>query len=140
MKLYIDPVNNEVYAYESDGTQDEFIPESFIPATSARPSDYHEPVVENDVHTGWYLNEPEPINCTIVTKLALKRELERRGIWQDFRALISSDADLWDEWLIANDLRIDDPMTVTAATAMGWTPEQVQQLFNDIVYGATDAE
>lgn len=139
MKHFINPENLELYAYEADGSQDDLIPESYIPTTSDRPSHLHRPVITSGKHTGWFEAQPELPDVQTVTKLALKRELEKRGIWQDFRTLISSDTGLWDEWLIANDLRIDDPITVTAATSMGWPPDQVQQLFNDTAYGAGDA-
>lgn len=125
MKYYKN-LKGEVYAYESEQERQEWGAPDLVEMTPE----------EVDAH----INKPiELPDVQTVTKLALKRELEKRGIWQDFRALISSNDDLWDEWLIANDLRIDDPMAVTAATAMEWTPEQVQQLFNDIAYGTGDA-
>jgi len=35
MKNYIDPVTKEVYAYESDGSQDEFIKDGLVPISDA---------------------------------------------------------------------------------------------------------
>lgn len=132
MNLYINPINNDVYAYEADGSQDDFIPEGFIAVSSERPSANHVPIVSDGKHIGWQLPETEPFNYPTVSKLKLKRRLDDMGLWQDLRALMVADGDMWDEWLIAGDIAIDDPMALSAAAAMEWSPEQLQALFNQI--------
>lgn len=56
MKLFIAPQSMELYAFEADGSQDSLITADMIPLVSERPSQFHNPVIVNGVHTGWTLD------------------------------------------------------------------------------------
>ncbi|HEC73102.1 MAG TPA: hypothetical protein ENI26_01880 [Methylophaga aminisulfidivorans] len=96
---------------------------------------------EDETPEGWQDTEPtpEPINYSTVSKLKLKRKLEQiteegetDSLWVKLRALMIANPDMWDEWIIAGDIDIDDTMSVSAYTAMGKDKPWMQDLFNDI--------
>lgn len=71
-------------------------------------------------------------NYTVASKLKLKRRLDELGVWASLRAVMVQDQDVWDEWLLAQDIDIDDPLVNAMRLQMEWTTQQVQDLFNSV--------
>jgi predicted site-specific integrase-resolvase len=55
---------------------------------------------------------PPPSSCS---KLGLKRAFTEKGLWPTVRAMIASDADMQEDWDLATELRITDPIVRKAA-------------------------
>lgn len=56
-----------------------------------------------------------PSSCS---KLGLKRAFEEKGLWPTVRGMIASSADLTEDWNLAIELRISDPLIKTAVAAL----------------------
>lgn len=130
MMEYYKDSNNDVYAFELDGSQDHLITEDMT-AVSNPPTDKHQ-----WIDGKWAL---PIINYSTVSKLKLKRKLEQiteegetDSLWVKLRALMIANPDMWDEWIIAGDIDIDDTMSVSAYTAMGKDKPWMQNLINEI--------
>ncbi len=58
---------------------------------------------------------PPPSSCS---KLGLKRAFTERGLWPTVRAMLSSDADMQEDWDLAVELRITDPIVKKAVAGL----------------------
>lgn len=52
------------------------------------------------------------------SKLGLKRAFDEKGLWPTVRYMISSSADMQEEWDLAVQIRISDPLIKTAVAAL----------------------
>lgn len=57
---------------------------------------------------------PEPPPPSSCSKLGLKRAFTEKGLWPTVRAMIASDADMQEDWDLAVELRITDPIVQRA--------------------------
>lgn len=58
---------------------------------------------------------PPPSSCS---KLGLKRAFEEKGLWPTVRAMIASGADMQEDWDLAVELRITDPIVRKAIAGL----------------------
>lgn len=103
--------------------------------SGASPQTDRSPEIADENNPDWvaYLNRPpEHVDHSNASKLKLKRKLDELGVWASLRAVMVQDQDVWDEWLLAQDIDIDDPLVNAMRLQMEWTPQQVQDLFNSV--------
>ncbi len=99
MKYYKDK-NNEVYAYESDGSQDEFITDTLTPIseqdalaiTNPRPTKA-QLITEAEYQKQALLNEASaaiaPLQDAVDLGIATDKEREQLREWKEYRVLIN---------------------------------------------------
>ncbi|MET3485992.1 hypothetical protein [Methylobacterium sp. 1973] len=73
---------------------------------------------------------PPPSSCS---KLGLKRAFTEKGLWPTVKAMIASDEDMQEDWDLAVELRITDPIVKKAVAGLALlgtalTPDDVQAL------------
>ncbi|QDP47068.1 MAG: hypothetical protein Tp1111SUR522732_6 [Prokaryotic dsDNA virus sp.] len=106
-----------------------------IIGSGANPQIDRAPEIADENNPDWvaYLNHPrEHIDHSTASKLKLKRKLDELGVWASLRAVMVQDQDVWDEWLLAQDIDIDDPLVNAMRVQMEWTTQQVKDLFNSV--------
>jgi len=54
MKYYKDPITNELYAYELDGSQDHIIPNDFLPLTDSEVSEIRLQLIQQNEQAKTY--------------------------------------------------------------------------------------
>lgn len=83
---------------------------------------------------GYQDNEPTPVpvDHTSASKLAIIDYFDSLGgtALDDFFAIIESDAVRNHRWIASQSIDINDPMVPVVRDAMGWTQQQLQDLFN----------
>lgn len=126
MKYYLTP-NGDIRALDESGSQDGLIDDSWVEKTLEQAKE----IISS--------KSGEEKNYSSVSRLKLKRKLEEiteegetDSLWVQLRALMVANPDMWDEWLITGDIDIDDPMTISAYTAMGKDRQWMQDLINEI--------
>ena len=75
---------------------------------------------------------PPPPVVTIpshVTRYRLKLALQHFGKWDAVSAFIKADPELYDTWLIINDVARSNPLITQGLTALGITAEEADQIF-----------
>ena len=116
MKYFKDTEGN-VFAYESDGSQDGFIGNK-TPMTLAELNTHLAPTTEI-------------VNHAVVSKLQAVKYWQAGGLWASVKAMLSSNADLEDRWIAASQLNIDDPDVIALGAALEQqTGTTLQQMFN----------
>lgn len=75
--------------------------------------------------------QPEPIQVTSITKVQAMRQLKSMNLWTEFQAMLSSNTDANDEWILALSLDINDPFVQSLAPILGITIDDLQTLFNE---------
>lgn len=67
-----------------------------------------------------------------LSKLTLKRRLEEMGKWAAFKTVLQTMPSVWDDFVLAQTIRTDDPVFTTHAMslklAVGLTTEQFESL------------
>ena len=83
---------------------------------------------------GWQDIAPEvlPVDHTVASKLKLLDYFDGIGLYDNLMTIIKSDDKRYQRWLVAGDINMNDPMVSPVRTAMGWTEQQLQDLFNDL--------
>jgi hypothetical protein len=75
---------------------------------------------------------PPPPPARELSKLTLKRRLDEMGKWSTFRSVLQGMPSVWDEFVLAQEIRTDDPVFTTHAVALklavGLTQEQFESL------------
>ena len=79
------------------------------------------------------LSAPPPILPTSCSKLGLKRAFDEKGLWSSVRTMIASQPDMQEDWDLAVELRISDPIVQKAVAGLAFlgialTPDDVQAL------------
>lgn len=123
MKYFRDLETGDVYAYEADGSQDEYIKEGLVPMSEA----------EVDAH----INPPPPPPSVpaFVSRAQGKAALIQAGKWADVLAFVDLIEDPTEKALAEVALhdtqiwRRDSPLLLTITGALGLTEEQVDNLF-----------
>lgn len=123
MKYLRDPETGDVYAYEADGSQDEYIKEGLVPMSEA----------EVDAH----INPPPPPPSVpaFVSRAQGKAALIQAGKWADVLAFVGAISDPTEQALAEvalNDTqtwRRDSPFLASATAALGLSAAEVDDLF-----------
>ncbi|MBN4095658.1 hypothetical protein [Methylobacterium sp. OT2] len=61
---------------------------------------------------------PEPPPPSSCSKLGLKRAFDEKGLWSTVRAMIASSAEMQEDWDLAIELRISDPIVREAVAGL----------------------
>ncbi|EGW22167.1 hypothetical protein [Methylobacter tundripaludum] len=121
MKLYKN-IAGTVFAYESDGSQDAFIPNDLIEITEAEADALRAP------------SAPTIDDLRALTQCAswqFKRALTQLNLRSAVETLISSaDQDTRDMWASAANFKRISPFIMSAAAALNKTPEEVDAVFS----------
>lgn len=90
--------------------------------------------VEDETPTGWQDTKPElpPINYTTASKLKILDYFEANSLGAQFLSILQADSMRYERWSAAQVIDMNDPMVPVVQSAMGWTNEQVQDLFNQL--------
>lgn len=123
MKYFRDPETGEVYAYEADGSQDEYIKEGLVPMSEA----------EVDAH----INPPPPPPSVpdFVSRAQGKAALIQAGKWPNVLAYVEGIEDATERALAEvalNDTqtwRRDSPFLASVTAALGLSDAEVDDLF-----------
>ena len=91
---------------------------------------------EDNVTTGWkYINgvfeAPEIIIQVpqTITKLQAMKQLKTIGKWEALKAILASNEDINDEWLLSDNLNRSYLLVLQMAQALNLTDEEVDTLF-----------
>lgn len=81
---------------------------------------------------GTVFSDPDPVAVQVesITKYQLKKELVSRSLWATFTAALDSDADIKEDFSLVLDININNPIVVSFATALGYTQNDLEDLFN----------
>lgn len=124
MKLYINPENNELHAYAADGSQDDIVPEDFVPATSLRPTDDHYPIITDGKHAGWSLINQnltlEQLKEDAVIQVEAARDLARND---PAATVVTGSGESIITWQVDPGSMAELNDAITLFTAMGGTPD-----------------
>lgn len=84
------------------------------------------------VYTIAELPPPPPPPPRVFSKMRIVQALQQAGLWAQVKAFLKNDEDLWDIWLVAQDLKEDDELFVSAFGALreqlGVEEAQVEQI------------
>ena len=135
MKYY--KLNNEVYAFELDGSQDDYITEDMVKMTDDE--------VDRHVNPEKYLSDEEKAQLNrermpTLTPIEFDIKLVDAGLYDQVQSLIKADIKLRIAYTRATFFSRTDPFIDQARIALGLTDEQVdtvwtdqvQQVFNEI--------
>ena len=120
MKYYKAP-NGDVYAYESDGSQDDYIQPDLVPMTPEE--------------VGAHLAPPPAPIPQVVTRAQGKAALIGAGLWDDVLAYVDAIEDPTQQALArvalddTTEWRRDSPFLTDAAAALGLSETQLDDLF-----------
>lgn len=64
-----------------------------------------------------------------ITKLQAKKQMEAIGKWQEFKAILNSNEDINDEWVISNDLNRSYQLVSQVAQLFNFSEEDVDNFF-----------
>lgn len=124
MKYY--KLNNEVYAFELDGSQDDYIAEDMVIMTDAE--------VDRHVNPEKYLSDIEKIQLNrermpTLTPIEFDIKLVDAGLYEQVQDLISKDIKLKIAYTRATFFSRTDPFIDQARIALNLTDEQVDEMW-----------
>lgn len=106
MKFYKDPDTNEVFAFEDDGSQDDFIPENLVAITEAEADELRAP-------------PPAPPQTQFTSLEFLDKFTEEEQLAVVSATLANPVVKLWyDKMLAASFVDIEDPRTTSGLDAL----------------------
>jgi hypothetical protein len=117
---YFKDLQNNIYAYDDDGSQDEIIPSDLIA------------ISESDANELRAVNAPDPRSSMIVTAFQAKAAIGRIGLYDQVETLMSNPdtpfeiALAWREVLTFKRL---SPTVVAMGAALGLSDAQLDDLF-----------
>ena len=125
MKYY--RLNNEVYAFEADGSQDAYITEDMVRMTDEE-ADRH-------INPEKYLSDAERLQLTrermpTLTPIEFDIKLVDAGLYDQVQSLIKSDVKLRIAYTRATFFSRTDPFIDQARIALGLTDEQVDAMWS----------
>ena len=117
MKLFKDPETSQVYAYESDGSQDAYILQNLVMMSQS----------EIDAHLNANQTQVPPLT---VSMRQARLALFQVGLLEQVDAAIASGGEPDRiSWEYATEVRRDDTLVANMASALGLTNEQLDGLF-----------
>jgi len=117
MKLFTDANQSRVFAFDADGSQDDYIPAGLVPITAEQA---------NVIRAA--LLEPQPV--LIVSPFQAKAALLVAGLLATVEAAIAQADPLAQlAWSEAVEFRRDSPTVASMATTLGLTEQQLDDLF-----------
>jgi len=124
MKYY--KLDNNVYAFEDDGSQDEYVTEDMIPMTDDE--------VDRHVNPEKYLSDEEKAQLNrermpTLTPIEFDIKLVDAGLYDQVQELIQSDIKLKIAYTRATFFSRTDPFINQARIALGLTDEQVDNMW-----------
>ena len=124
MKYY--KLNKEIYAFELDGSQDDYITEDMIKMTEGEVDKHENPEK--------YLSDKEKVqlnrkNMPTLTPIEFDIKLVDAGLYDQFQGLIQSDVKLKIAYIRATFFSRTDPFIDQARIALGLTDEQVDNIW-----------
>ena len=124
MKYY--KLNNEVYAFELDGSQDDYIAEDMVIMTDAE--------VDRHVNPEKYLSDIEKIQLNrermpTLTPIEFDIKLVDAGLYDQVQSLVQSDIKLKIAYTRATFFSRTDPFIDQARIALNLTDEQVDEMW-----------
>ena len=66
---------------------------------------------------------------SVITKLQAMKQLKAIGRWEEVKALLSSNDEINDEWILSNELNRKYPLIISMGTALGLTQEDLDNIF-----------
>jgi hypothetical protein len=115
MKHYLSPTG-QLFAYESDGSQDELIPADFVPATDAQVHAIQNPV--------------QPVYIAPLTPRQIRMALSRAGLRTTVEAAVTAGSqDLKDWWEWSQTFERLHPEVVAMGAALGQTDAAMDALW-----------
>lgn len=121
MKYLKSPDTGEVFAFEEDGSQDEFIPAGLIEMTA------------EDVHA--HLNPPSEVIVPVsVSMMQARLAMLNAGVLDDVEHAVQSMEGIEGraariQWEYAQFINRDWPLVDTLGTLLGWDSDAVDRLF-----------
>lgn len=73
----------------------------------------------------------DPLPPGSITRLQACREMKSRGIWAQFQTALESDPDLEEEWGLASELHVADPIVVAFAAGLGLDQQALAVFFRE---------
>ena len=124
MKYY--KLNDVVYAFEADGSQDDYITEDMVKMTDDE--------VDRHVNPEKYLSDIEKAELNrermpTLTPIEFDTKLIDAGLYDQVQELIKSDVKLTIAYTRATFFSRTDPFIDQASEALGLTPEQVDMIW-----------
>ena len=124
MKYY--KLNKEIYAFELDGSQDDYITEDMIKMTEGEVDKHENPEK--------YLSDKEKVqlnrkNMPTLTPIEFDIKLVDAGLYDQVQGLIQSDVKLKIAYIRATFFSRTDPFIDQARIALGLTDEQVDNIW-----------
>ena len=124
MKYY--KLNKEIYAFELDGSQDDYITEDMIKMTEGEVDKHENPEK--------YLSDKEKVqlnrkNMPTLTPIEFDIKLVDAGLYDQVQGLIQSDVKLKIAYIRATFFSRTDPFIDQARIALGLTDEQVDMIW-----------
>ena len=124
MKYFI--LNGEVFAFEADGSQDDYITEDMVKMTDDE--------VDRHVNPEKYLSDIEKAELNhermpTLTPIEFDIKLIDAGLYDQVQSLIQSDVKLKIAYTRATFFSRTDPFIDQACIALGLTPEQVDEMW-----------
>ena len=124
MKYY--KLNKEIYAFELDGSQDDYITEDMIKMTEGEVDKHENPEK--------YLSDKEKVqlnrkNMPTLTPIEFDIKLVDAGLYDQVQELIQSDVKLKIAYNRATFFSRTDPFVGQARIALGLTDEQVDSMW-----------
>ncbi|WP_099750487.1 hypothetical protein [Bordetella bronchiseptica] len=121
-KYYRDPANEDVYAFEADGSQDAYIREGLVQMTA------------DQIQAHLKAQQANKVLPTAVTMRQARLALLKQGLLAQVNAAV---ADLPGdegeaariEWQFAGSVEKDSELVVSLARALGWTDGKLEALF-----------
>ena len=124
MKYY--KLNNEVFAFESDNSQDDYITEDMVKMTDDE--------VDRHINPEKYLNDEEKVQLNrermpTLTPIEFDIKLADAGLYDQVQELIQSDVKLKIAYTRATFFSRTDPFIDQAQIALNLTDEQVDSIW-----------
>ena len=124
MKYY--KLNNDVYAFEIDGSQDDYITEDMVKMTDDE--------VDRHVNPEKYLSDIEKAQLNrermpTLTPIEFDIKLVDAGLYDQVQELIQSDIKLKIAYTRATFFSRTDPFVDQVSEALGLTPERVDEIW-----------
>ena len=124
MKHYQNPADNSLWAFEEDGSQDDFIPEGLVPLTDAQVAVIRaQQAAQEAAILATYVPES-------VTPFQAKAALMQAGLLGQAEALVAAAGGVTKlAWAEALEFKRTSPTLINLAQALGLTSAELDNLF-----------
>jgi len=117
LKYYKNPIDNAVFGYESDGSQDKIIPSNFVQMSDA----------EIAAHVSAQTPVPQ---VPALSPRQIRQALTRVGLRAQVEATVAAGSqDLKDWWEFATQFERNHPLVVAMGQQLGQTPQTLDDVW-----------